>query len=83
MGGSFAPGEDLFYVYWAISIPITFALLIWVIHTEVREWWNDQEENTWSGRKKVALKKTYLMLRSGTRDVEKGSEGTGKEGKTE
>jgi len=34
MGGSFAAGDDLFYVYWAISVPMTAALLVWVIHKE-------------------------------------------------
>ncbi|KAF7854693.1 hypothetical protein EAF04_010262 [Stromatinia cepivora] len=28
MGGDFAAGENLFPIYWAISLPITFALLI-------------------------------------------------------
>lgn len=31
MGGPFAAGEPLFGVYWAISIPATLILLIWVL----------------------------------------------------
>lgn len=31
MGGNFAAGGSLFFVYWAISVPITLALLVWVV----------------------------------------------------
>ncbi|KAI2606547.1 hypothetical protein GGR54DRAFT_633402 [Hypoxylon sp. NC1633] len=31
MGRRFAAGEDYFYVYWAISIPVTILLLAWVL----------------------------------------------------
>lgn len=31
MGGDFAAGGRLFFVYWALSIPITILLLIWVM----------------------------------------------------
>ena len=32
-------------VYWAISVPITAALLVWVIHKEVLEWWKNLEKS--------------------------------------
>lgn len=35
MGGRFAAGEDLFFVYWAISIPATIMLLVWVLHHDI------------------------------------------------
>lgn len=31
MGGSFAAGESLFFVYWTISLPATLGLLAWVL----------------------------------------------------
>ncbi|KAG9197579.1 hypothetical protein G6514_001242 [Epicoccum nigrum] len=40
MGGSFAAGEHLFFVYWAISVPITAALLAWVLHKDIKEMWH-------------------------------------------
>jgi hypothetical protein len=30
MSGTFAAGEQLFFVYWALSVPITILLLAWV-----------------------------------------------------
>lgn len=36
MGGRFAAGEDLFFVYWAISIPATIMLLVWVLHDDIQ-----------------------------------------------
>lgn len=74
MGGSFAAGEDLFYVYWAISVPMTAALLLWVIHKEVLQWWDEIEEKSWVGRKKAALKQRLFRKRTVSRDVEKGSD---------
>ncbi|PNP57853.1 hypothetical protein THARTR1_02011 [Trichoderma harzianum] len=35
MNGDFAAGERLFYVYWAISVPVTLILLFWVIDNEM------------------------------------------------
>ncbi|KAF9696478.1 hypothetical protein EKO04_005204 [Ascochyta lentis] len=83
MGGSFAAGEDLFYVYWAISVPMTAALLVWVIHKEVLEWWKDPEEKSWVDRKKAALQDRMLKKRAESRDVEKGEEGVVREEKKE
>lgn len=40
MNGEFAAGESLFFVYWAVSIPVTLCLLFWVIHSDVLEAWN-------------------------------------------
>ncbi|KAI1455317.1 hypothetical protein F4805DRAFT_476850 [Annulohypoxylon moriforme] len=34
MGGQFAAGEDHFFVYWLVSIPVTLALLTWVVGGE-------------------------------------------------
>ncbi|KAL7923198.1 hypothetical protein ACQKWADRAFT_312306 [Trichoderma austrokoningii] len=35
MGGDFAAGESLFYVYWIISVPITVGLLSWILHEDI------------------------------------------------
>lgn len=74
MGGSFAAGEDLFYVYWAISVPMTVALLAWVLHKEVMQWWKEGEEESWVGRKKAALKRRVSKKLTLLRDDERGSE---------
>ncbi|KAI1463156.1 uncharacterized protein F4812DRAFT_464008 [Daldinia caldariorum] len=37
MGGSFAAGEEYFFVYWTISIPVTVALLAWVLYRDIQE----------------------------------------------
>lgn len=37
MGGDFAAGESLFYVYWLISVPITVGLLTWILHEDIAE----------------------------------------------
>ena len=37
MGGDFAVGERHFYLYWVISVPITIALLAWVLYEDVIE----------------------------------------------
>jgi hypothetical protein len=50
MGGSFAAGEDLFYVYWAVSLPITVALLVWVLQIDIREWWWTLRKTYWRKR---------------------------------
>ena len=39
MGGNFAAGEKVFPIYWAISLPVTFALLIWVLREEISKAW--------------------------------------------
>lgn len=36
MGGRFAAGEDLFFVYWAITVPVTVILLAWVLHDDIQ-----------------------------------------------
>jgi Mg2+ and Co2+ transporter CorA len=83
MGGSFAAGEDLFYVYWTISVPMTVALLAWVVHKEVLEWWKNTEKNSWVDRKKAALQERMLGKRAESRDVEKGEGGAVREEKKE
>lgn len=45
MGGSFAAGEHLFFVYWAISVPITIALLSWVLHRDIKKMWHKWRGN--------------------------------------
>ncbi|KAI1660014.1 hypothetical protein F4813DRAFT_386886 [Daldinia decipiens] len=37
MGGRFAAGEDYFFVYWAISLPVTCALLSWVLYGDIQD----------------------------------------------
>lgn len=37
MGGDFAAGESLFYVYWIISVPITLGLLSWILHEDIAD----------------------------------------------
>jgi hypothetical protein len=34
MGGDYAAGERLFYIYWSISLPITALLLAWVMFND-------------------------------------------------
>lgn len=40
MGGNFAAGEKVFPIYWAISLPVTSALLIWVLREEISKAWS-------------------------------------------
>lgn len=35
MGGDFAAGESLFYVYWIISVSTTVGLLSWILHEDI------------------------------------------------
>ncbi|KAL7802716.1 hypothetical protein V8C43DRAFT_322792 [Trichoderma afarasin] len=44
MNGEFAAGERLFYVYWAISVPVTLILLFWVIDNEMSRGVSDCKE---------------------------------------
>lgn len=51
MNGDFAAGERLFYVYWAISVPVTLILLFWVIDNEMSRGVSDCKEwvkSVWS-----------------------------------
>lgn len=44
MGGEFAAGQSLFFVYWVCSMPVTFTLLLWVIYgNHVTEAWEDSK----------------------------------------
>ncbi|KAK1526133.1 uncharacterized protein CCOS01_08551 [Colletotrichum costaricense] len=39
MGGDFAAGERLFWVYWGVSLPVTGLLLVWIISSgEISEY---------------------------------------------
>lgn len=62
MGGDFAAGERLFGVYWAVSLPVTFALLAWVL-------WQD---TPWLRRMTERVKKMITQRRVRTKDEEKG-----------
>lgn len=48
MGGDFAAGESLFGVYWAVSIPVTLALLAWILHDDILEFSRDVKSRTLS-----------------------------------
>ncbi|OJD33119.1 magnesium and cobalt transport protein [Diplodia corticola] len=37
MGGDFAVGGSLFFLYWAITVPATLALLAWVLHKDIKD----------------------------------------------
>ncbi|KAF4544494.1 Magnesium and cobalt transport protein [Lasiodiplodia theobromae] len=39
MGGEFAAGERLFFVFWTITLPVTFILLLWVLQGDIKAWW--------------------------------------------
>lgn len=57
MGGSFAAGERHFYVYWAISVPVTLALLLWVLHGDIKETWQK-----WRGTGPQKVKEADKMV---------------------
>ncbi|KAF4435842.1 hypothetical protein F53441_13419 [Fusarium austroafricanum] len=38
MNGDFAAGERYFFVYWCVALPLTFAMLAWVLYKDFREW---------------------------------------------
>lgn len=49
MGGDYAAGEQSFGTYWAISVPVTAVLLLWVLFSEQlslkrKEWRKDRSE---------------------------------------
>ncbi|OMP83865.1 hypothetical protein BK809_0001248 [Diplodia seriata] len=45
MGGEFAAGQPLFPVFWAITLPVTFVLLLWVIHgNTITVWWKKKTQ---------------------------------------
>lgn len=50
MGGRFAAGEDHFYIYWAVSIPVTVTLLVWVLHEDIRKFL-EKHKLTWNSRR--------------------------------
>ncbi|KAK6448154.1 hypothetical protein FP744_10004404 [Trichoderma asperellum] len=53
MGGYFAAGESLFYVYWIISVPITLGLLFWILHQDVVD--AVEKSKTWMNSRKTKL----------------------------
>lgn len=53
MGGDFAAGESLFYVYWIISVPITLGLLFWIIHEDIVD--AVQKPKKWMNSRKTKL----------------------------
>ncbi|KAF2091076.1 hypothetical protein K490DRAFT_62404 [Saccharata proteae CBS 121410] len=78
MGGDFAVGEKDFGTYWAISIPVTFVLLCWVLHEDIQQLWETlkarrqqlktKREGPKYGEQRFLRKKT----RGESSDVEKG-----------
>lgn len=72
MGGSFAAGEDLFYVYWAISVPVTIVLLTWVLQAVIWKRWNDQKTKIEWDREKANFMITKTRLHGGSGDLEQG-----------
>ncbi|KAF5870709.1 putative tpr repeat protein oca3 protein [Botrytis fragariae] len=67
MGGNFAAGEKLFLVYWAISLPVTLALLIWVLHEDISKVWSQLADRRRSKERK------FDDSESGTSDREPDS----------
>jgi hypothetical protein len=55
------------------SMTRSIALLVWVIHKEVLEWWKNTEKKSWVDWKKAALQERMLGKRAEWRDVEKGT----------
>jgi Mg2+ and Co2+ transporter CorA len=55
MGGDFAAGESLFYVYWIISVPITLGLFYWVVHDDISDTMRKSKE--WINWKGVSWKR--------------------------
>ncbi|KAF5007115.1 hypothetical protein FDECE_6546 [Fusarium decemcellulare] len=45
MNGDFAAGERLFFVYWCVAVPLTVALLSWVIQKDFEQWRRDSNSN--------------------------------------
>ncbi|KAK1710297.1 uncharacterized protein BDZ83DRAFT_640651 [Colletotrichum acutatum] len=56
MGGDFAAGERLFWVYWGVSLPVTGLLLAWIIFSvetsECRKGVENYLKKTWPKRTK-------------------------------
>ncbi|KAK6206032.1 hypothetical protein LQW54_007971 [Pestalotiopsis sp. IQ-011] len=57
MGGRFAAGEDLFFVYWAISIPATIMLLVWVLHDDIQMFFEPTRKKYGALQKKYSASK--------------------------
>ena len=56
MNGSYAAGEQDFYLYWAISAPITVLLLTWVvIGQDLQDWLMKLGAAKWYGERKLQL----------------------------
>ncbi|ROV93242.1 hypothetical protein VPNG_09543 [Cytospora leucostoma] len=94
MGGEFAAGERLFFVYWVISTPVTLSLLLWVICGDrITDAWKDTKEDC-SGSERRARRWTvwrkfvsrlwtsrtkFQVLDPGSQEVTSYSEETGPE----
>ncbi|KAI1121728.1 hypothetical protein F5Y10DRAFT_288168 [Nemania abortiva] len=66
MNGRFAAGEDLFFVYWTISVPVTLGLLAWVLHEDIRNVYRSVanfEKKLESGDKMAVSNETTDTLR--------------------
>lgn len=45
MNGPFAAGERLFFIYWAVSIPVSVLLLLWVVYgNDMQKRWESYRE---------------------------------------
>lgn len=63
MGGEFAAGQPLFGVYWAISIPATLVLLVWVLY---------ERNETHPKFQQLKKRLEFLRPRKSTVDEEQG-----------
>lgn len=66
MGGEFAAGQPLFGVYWAITIPTTLVLLVWVLYESNETCLKFQQ------RKNQLKSLHFRRISSGNVDEEKG-----------
>lgn len=69
LGDEFAIGQRLFFVYWVISMPVTFALLIWVLYGDkVTDAWSvtkaQRAQEALGGSKWAMLRPFLSNLRS-------------------
>lgn len=63
MGGEFAAGQPLFGVYWAITIPATLVLLVWVLY---------ERNETHPKFQQLKKRLEFLRPRKSTVDEEQG-----------
>ncbi|OTB02793.1 hypothetical protein M426DRAFT_191755 [Hypoxylon sp. CI-4A] len=64
MNGQFAAGEEYFFVYWAISIPVTLTLLTWVLYGDIQKVYQNSRVVD-----RVRRRKPFLLRRGVTSTV--------------